>query len=553
MLAPSLQFKRFLDLARNDRKKCVQSVSSTPDTLDAGFRRDGPKNFLKLFAGNLERKRHMKTPRFQISIVMAGAIGTTVLIVSSTHADPLRGFRRLRSSERDATIPASSNLEAGKVHQPAPQVPSPARYPRYRLVDLGTLGGPNAGVWGNSAQLNNRGEVLAQLGTAVPDPDCLNFDCYVWHGVVVKTNGIVTDLGALPGENNSALVCITDNGLIAGLAENGLIDPLTDFPEFRAVLWDRNRSIMDLGTLGGNSSMGLATNSRGQVVGVALNATAENPDFATFINLGFPAATETRAFLWQNGSMQDLGTLGGNDAAASSINPHGQIAGYSFTNTTPNDTTGIPTVHPFLWNNGTMRDLGTLGGTLSVPGTFNGTPGGEVLNNSGEVAGTSTLAGDELWHAFVRSNGRTIDLGTLGGSTSDAVAINNKGQVVGKAVVTDTPFVLHGFLWENGHMTDLGAVAPCTRSVSNSINSANQIVGNLGYCTDDPNDITFYSAFYTEKGKAMVDLNTLITPASDVHLTDAWNINNRGEILANGKLPDGSGRVALLVPIPPGR
>ena len=98
-----------------------------------------------------------------------------------------------------------------------------------------------------------------------------------------------------------------------------------------------------------------------------------------------------------------------------------------------------------------------------------------------------------------------------------------------------------------------GWTKPCTRSVANSINSANHIVGGLGACTDDPNAPTFFSAFYTEKGKPMVDLNTLITPASDIHLTDAWNINNRGEILANGKLPDGSERVVLLVPNPPGR
>jgi probable HAF family extracellular repeat protein len=201
-----------------------------------------------------------------------------------------------------------------------------------------------------------------------------------------------------------------------------------------------------------------------------------------------------------------------------------------------------------------MQDLGSLGGTISVAGDPNFLNAGtRVLNDSGEVAGTSTLAGDEVWHAFVWSNGTMTDLGTLGGSTSMAVAINNKSQIVGRAVVTDAPSVHHAFLWDKGHMTDLGSVAPCTRSVANSINSANQIVGNLGFCTDDFNDPNFFSAFYTETGKPMIDLNTLIIPASDVHLTDAWNINDRGEILANGMLPDGSQRVALLVPIAPGR
>jgi len=60
----------------------------------------------------------MKTPRFQISIVMAAAIGTIVLILSSTHADPLKGFGRLRTSERDATSLSSRTLKQAKCIMP---------------------------------------------------------------------------------------------------------------------------------------------------------------------------------------------------------------------------------------------------------------------------------------------------------------------------------------------------------------------------------------------------------------------------------------------------
>jgi probable HAF family extracellular repeat protein len=495
-----------------------------------------------------------------MSIVMAVAIGTLVLIVSNAQAEWPKKFDRFRNSERDRTDLTSSNVrqhQSAKISRQARPVPVPPEYPRYRLIDLGTFGGPNSGVFGNDVMLNNRGEVYAQLGTPLPDPyspNCVNFDCFVWHGAVRELNGVMTDLGALSEVNSSAPTCITETGLMSGISQNGLIDSLTGFPQFRAVLWNQNRSIVDLGTLGGNSSQGFAVNSRRQVVGVALNATPENPDFAAFMTF-VPAATQARAFLWQNGSMRDLGTLGGNDAVAGVVNERGQVVGHSFTNTTANDTTGIPTVHPFVWSNGTMRDVGSLGGTFSVPGSFNFNfgNGGRVLNDFGEVAGTSTLGGDEVWHAFFWSNGTMIDLGTLGGSTSDAAAITNKGQVIGRARVSDTPFVRHAFLWESGQMTDLGAVAPCTRSTAVSINSANQIVGSLGACTDNENDSTYFSAFYTEKGKPMVDLNTLITPPGDMHLVDGWSINNRGEIVALGLLPDGSERVVLLVPIPPGR
>jgi probable HAF family extracellular repeat protein len=249
--------------------------------------------------------------------------------------------------------------------------------------------------------------------------------------------------------------------------------------------------------------------------------------------------------------MLDLGTLGGNDAAAEEVNESGQIVGVSYTNTLPSDTTGIPTVHTFLWQNGAMTDLGSLGGTLVVPGSLTENHGTRVVNDSGDVAGTSTLAGDQVWHAFFWSHGTMVDLGTLGGSNSEVFALNNKGQVVGRAHVSDTPFVRHAFLWEKGHMTDLHTLAGCTRSTAQSINSAAQVVGGLGGCSDNPDDVqSFFSAFYVEKGKPMVDLNTLIDPPSPIHIDSPWNINERGEIFGSGLLPDGTTRAFLLVPLP---
>ncbi len=191
----------------------------------------------------------------------------------------------------------------------------------------------------------------------------------------------------------------------------------------------------------------------------------------------FPAATQARAFLWQHGFMQDLGTLGGNDAASWGVNESGQIVGLSYTNTTPNGTTGIPTVHPFLWKNGTMQDLGSLGGTLSIPGSLDHFVGIRVINESGEVAGTSTLAGDEVWHAFVWSNGRMIDLGTLGGSSSDTLAINEAGVVVGRADFSpDSPYH-HAVLWRNASIQTwawsiLAKIRPPLRSTPQITSSA---------------------------------------------------------------------------------
>lgn len=310
------------------------------------------------------------------------------------------------------------------------------------------------------------------------------------------------------------------------------------------MLWNQNRTIVDLGTLGGNFSGALGANSSGQAVGVALNAISENPDFAQFMSEA-PAATQARAFLYQNGSMQDLGTLGGNDAAALVVNESGQVAGYSYTNSTPNPTTGIPTVHPFLWTNGQMQDLGSLGGTIALPSRspLESPPGGPVLNNRGQVVGTSTLAGDDNEHAFLWTSGTMIDLGTLGGDGSQALAINEAGQVVGRSDFSPTSPFHHAFLWQHGTMTDLGVVAPCQNSTAVVINSRGQVVADMGACGGEG------SAFVWQAGQPIADLNTLVSPPSDLHIEGVAFINERGEIAGIGVLPNGDTRAVLLVPL----
>ena len=93
-----------------------------------------------------------------------------------------------------------------------------------------------------------------------------------------------------------------------------------------------------------------------------------------------------------------------------------------------------------------LIDLGTLGGSYSVA---------IDLNAHGQVVGTSGLAAGGS-HAFLWENGTLTDLGTLGGD-SLAVAVNEGGQVIGRSMTGSGE---HAFLWEDGQMTSLGVLEP---------------------------------------------------------------------------------------------
>jgi probable HAF family extracellular repeat protein len=243
---------------------------------------------------------------------------------------------------------------------------------------------------------------------------------------------------ALPGLNGSIPIWINDRGDIVGASENGNIDPALAFPEFRAVLWEDGH-IIDLGTFGGTVSIAFAVNSLVQVAGFALNAV---PDPFPLLGPPFLAAapvTQSRAFLWEKGEMQDLGTLGGPDAAAFWVNESGQVAGCSLTNSTPNPITLTPTAHPFLWTKDDgMIDLGTLGGTDGCASD---------LNNRAQVVGFSNLEGDQAGHPFLWDDGVLTDLGTFGGSFGFPEGINEAGEIVGEAGYPGD-VIFHAALWK---------------------------------------------------------------------------------------------------------
>ena len=409
---------------------------------------------------------------------------------------------------------------------------------RYRLLDLGTLGGPSSTDVA-SPIMNNRGSITGGADTADSDPNapnCYAPDCFVMHAYIAR-KGLLTDLGGLTGGFGSEGNWINEHDQVAGQSENGLIDPLLGTPAAAAVLWKSNGQIVDLGTFGGNEGLAAMVNNRGQVVGAAAN-TVPDPFPGP---LGF-WGTQSRAFLWEKGVMKDLGDLGGPDAFAIAVNDRGQIAGFSYTSSTPSGVANdwcqdIPPQNPFLWENGRMIDLGTLGGACGFP-SF-----GVGLNNKGQVVGQSDLAGDFTAHPFLwdpKRHPHLRDLGTLGGTFGSATGVNDASEIIGVATTPDE--APHAFFWRNGVMQDLGTVKGDGCSVAYHINAGGQVVGTSGDGCDEVH------AFVWQQGGPMMDLNDLVAPGSGLVLTAGEFINDRGEIAASGVLPNGDHHAILLIP-----
>jgi probable HAF family extracellular repeat protein len=301
-----------------------------------------------------------------------------------------------------------------------------------------------------------------------------------------------------------------------------------------AVIW-RHGELIDLETLGGPNSNVLwpVKNILGIVSGITQTDEVDDSGESWSCGAFFPAATATGyrcvGFVWRDGVMKELPTLGGTHGFATGTNNWGYTVGWA-ENTVHDSTCVAPQILQFravVWGPDAriFRELPPLPGHTTSAAT--------AINDLGQVVGISGICDDAVGKFSAISavrwdlNGVPHDLGDIGGNAwNTSMAINLRGDIVGFANIAkpaDGALMPHAFLWtKRGGIKDLGTLEDDVFSQAYGINFRGQVVGRS--CDVDFN----CRAFLWENGK-MAELKTLL-PGYTGRPTVAADIDDFGRI-----------------------
>lgn len=317
------------------------------------------------------------------------------------------------------------------------------------------------------------------------------------------SNYSVADVGTLGGTFGEA-TAVSNKGSLAGDAT------LLGDTVKHAFLW-RKGLIKDLDTLGGPNSFASSINERDEVAGFSDTSTPD-PLAEDFCQFGTNLIC--LPFVWQDGAMVSLPTLGGNGKAVA-VNSRGLVAGGAENDTldaTCPSGSEFRQLEPVLWEKGEIHTLPTIAAD----------PDGSVhaINDYGQAIGNTSDCTGSSFHAVRWQHGEAIDLGTLDGLLLAPQAINNRGQIVGFAFPQDdSNFVLVAFLWQNGVATNLGTLPADVFSFALGINNKGQIVG-------DSCDAEFSCRAFIWQDGAMTELNSLVHDPNAPFLENGNGINS---------------------------
>ena len=129
---------------------------------------------------------------------------------------------------------------------------------------------------------------------------------------------------------------------------------------------------------------------------------------------------------------QDLGTLGGDYTMANAVNPAGQVVGWSPIGSCRRNR--CPPLHAFLWENGSMQDLGTLPG-----GTSSSAWG---INDLGLVVGDGSIGGNGRAWFWTAQCGMVALPEPAGATSTRAFSVSNAGLVAGKGYTSTNALLL---------------------------------------------------------------------------------------------------------------
>ena len=335
--------------------------------------------------------------------------------------------------------------------------------------------------------------------------------------LVVMSANVPKDLGTLGGTFSAANAVNFEHGVV------GSSTTANDAAQHAFLrVCAKEDKLIDLGALasGGNSNA-TAINAFYEIVGTS---DFNDPIFGIV----------SHAFKYEPFSgMTDVGTLGGSTSRANGVDLEGIIVGSS-------TVTGDTATHAFYYKPGasSLTDLGSLAGP-------DGNSKADAINITGLVSGRSQTGeldsfGSPITHAVIFDifHNKTIDLGSLGGTTAEAYAINNFGVVTGTATISGD-LVSHAFVSVSGKLKDIGTLGG-SAAQGTAINDFGVVVGFSNITGD-----TDVHAFIWTADRGMVDLNSLIPANSGWVLNSANGINAEGHIVGTGTL-NGESRAFIL-------